>query len=73
MQRTRLLAPCLVALLASTLALAACNSSSVSGSSQKATGSATVAERTAQGPVKSSPSQTLPEAWVAKIKAVQAR
>ena len=71
MQRIPLLGPALVILLGSTLVLAACNSSSVSDSSQKTSGPATVTQTTARTPTKSSSSQTLPAAWVAKIKALQ--
>ena len=66
----RLLGLAPVVLLGSMLTLAACNSNSVSGSSQKATGSATVAQTTGNTSTKSSSSQTLAAAWVAKIKAI---
>ena len=67
----RLLSLAPVVLLGSTLALVACNSNSVSGSTPRATGQATVAQTTANTPTRSSSSQTLAAAWVAKIKALQ--
>jgi hypothetical protein len=49
MQRVRLLAPSLVMLLGCTLALAACNSSSVSGSQPKASNSTTAESKSGTG------------------------
>jgi hypothetical protein len=72
-QRSRLLGSGIVMLLGCTLALAACNSNSVSGTSQKASGSATVTQAPAQASGQSAQSRTLVEAWVAKIKTLETK
>ena len=69
MQRSRLLGPSLLMLLAGTLALAACNSSS--GTSQKASGGGT-AVTGAEVPTTKAPAKgTLAERLAAKIKGIQ--
>ena len=68
MQRTRFLVPGLVTLLVGTLALAACNSSSVSGSQPKASGASNAETKSTSTSTSGSGPQGLIGAAASKTK-----